>query len=194
MKLLNELERVTAVLSRYPAQWAICGGIAASIYRERARFTDDIDFAVVDSEIISASRLASEILSELNYHERHEIAVHDVAAGDRIVAKVCGRNVNDRGSIGVDFMFPAQFWVADAVRYAQHNCIDYGFARLPTITPESLLVAKLFSLTSNPERPQDLDDIQEIIKAGDVHLGWVRSQVDHHSVKLPSALRKLVEG
>ena len=59
MKIFDELVRAGKLLSEYPGQWAVCGGVAASIYRSRARFTDDIDFALIDTARISAERYYS---------------------------------------------------------------------------------------------------------------------------------------
>ena len=69
MKLYDELKRAGTLLLEYPGQWAICGGIAASIYRSHPRYTDDIDFAVIDSETISAKDLACKIINQLGYKE-----------------------------------------------------------------------------------------------------------------------------
>ena len=82
---------------------------------------------------------------------------------------VCVRISGQERFEGFDFLLPTQFWVDEAVKHAQTNMVSYGFDKLPTITPESLIFAKLISLNNNPERYQDMDDISHILKEQIIH-------------------------
>lgn len=190
MRLFVELKRVAQAMAAYPSQWAVCGGIAASIYREKARFTDDIDFALIDSDKISAFDLGTKIIQELGYKEYRGFIP---SKNGQVFALLCARSGSDERFVGLDFILPVEFWVKDAVLYAQSNLIDFGFAMLPTITPECLLVAKIHSLSCSPERLQDLDDIQELIKMSNINIDFVRRQLSTYSVTIPLAVQKLIE-
>ena len=192
MRLLLELKRTCAILENYPGQWAICGGIAASLYREKPRFTDDIDFAVVDSAIISGKDLAMKVISELGFKEYFGFIPGLIDKSDQILGLVCARDIGDERFLGIDFLLPVQFWIKDGVKYAQSNLIDYGFAKLPTVTPESLVLAKLLALHSNPERLQDLDDIQELIKSSNLDFEFILRQVKNNIPNLSINLRNLI--
>jgi hypothetical protein len=62
----------------------------------------------------------------------------------------------------VDILIPSLPWVPNAVERAQHNVISYGLFAAPTLTPEDILIAKIFALMIEPNRFQDLDDIKAI--------------------------------
>lgn len=189
MRLFSELKRAAQILSRYPSQWAICGGVAASLYRESARFTDDIDFAVVDSEALTALDLARKVIGELGYKEYKGFIPDE--NNQQIFGLLCARDSADDRFVGLDFLLPAQCWVSDAVNYAQANIIDYGFDKLPTITPESLIVSKIIALNSNPERLQDIDDINEIVRVARLDMKFIQNQLQSYRIKIPPAVAKL---
>lgn len=189
MRLFAELKRLAQALSRFPGQWAVCGGVAASLYREKARFTDDIDIAVVNSGPVSAEELATQVIRDLGY-KAHKGFISENSS--QVFAMVCARGTEDDRFVGLDFLLPVQCWVDEAVHYAQKNLIDYGFARLPTITPESLIVAKIVALNSNPERLQDLDDVIEIFKQGGLQKDYIRKQLAIHNVRVPTSISDLL--
>ena len=177
MKLFNELIRATKILANYKGQWAICGGVAASIYRSKPRFTNDIDFALIDSPQISAEQLASKVIKELGLKEYKGFIPNPLNSHEQILGLVASRGENDQSFVGFDFLLPIQFWVENAVKLAQSNQIDYGFDMLPTITPECLVLAKVVAVNSNPERYQDLDDIKEILASNKIDLPYLKQQI-----------------
>jgi hypothetical protein len=63
----------------------------------------------------------------------------------------------------IDILLPDLPWVRKAVERAQHNRLNLGFAAVPVITPEDLIIAKCYSLRNSPDRFQDLDDLKEIL-------------------------------
>jgi len=192
VKIFAELKRTTKLLNEYQGQWALCGGVAASIYREKARFTDDIDFALVDSPNTSAVKLASKIIGQLGYKE-YKGFVPDAKNGQQILGLVCARDEEDKRFAGLDFLLPVQAWVQDAVEIAQNNLISYGFAELPTITPECLILAKLTALISNPERYQDLDDITEILKTCSTDQEYLAQKIKEYNLVLTPKLASMIQ-
>ena len=192
MRIFEQLKRVTHLLQQYPGQWAVCGGVAASIYRTAPRFTNDIDVALVDSQRISAFDLASQVMQALGYQPMRGF-IPDIRDGERqILGLIAGREGNDPRFVGIDLLLPVQFWIPKAVELAQRNVIDYGFASLPTITPESLLIAKITAVRSSPSRYQDLDDITDILGSLQIDKGYVVHELCVNNVEIPEALREVL--
>lgn len=192
MKLFSELKRAAEILSAYPGQWAICGGVAASIYRSKPRFTDDIYFAVIDSDTIQAEDLASQVISKLGYREYWEFIPDPMEPTKQLKGLLCARLHESERFVGLDFLLPTQSWVHSAVQFATHNLIDYGFAKLPTVTPESLIVAKAIALSSIEERLQDEDDIRELLKDKSIDLSYVRAELVRLNVSISAKVHSLI--
>ena len=192
MKLFDELKRATELLHQHRGQWALCGGVAASIYRNKPRFTDDIDFALIDSEKYPAETLATEVIKKLGYKEYIGFVPDPKIDGQQLRGLICARGTNDERFVGFDFLLPVQFWVTEAVTVAQSNLIDFGFAKLPTITPESLILAKLVAATSSPNRYQDLDDIKEIAASVAIDIDYLKAQIAKHGIQITPSLLQLV--
>lgn len=164
MKLFAKLKQTVAALAEWEGRWAICGGVAASLYREIPRFTGDIDIALIDSPIKSAQQFAEEILPRLGYSPKLGLIAD--ASGELLpgVSMIIGREDRPGSFQGLDFILPAMPWVEPAVIRAQGNKLDYGFGYLPTIIAEDLVLAKLYALNNSPERATDLDDIISILE------------------------------
>lgn len=192
MGIFSELKRVIRFLNNYPGQWAICGGVAASIYRERPRFTDDIDFALVDSNSLSARELALKVISDLGYRDYQGFIPDPLRKGKQINALICARSTDNTKFEGFDFLLPTQPWIDHAVLLAQSNKIDFGFAELPTVTPEYLILAKLIALNSNAERHQDIDDIKEIIKSNPIDYSFIREQINNSGIVFEPSILALI--
>lgn len=78
-----------------------------------------------------------------------------------------------------------------AVELAQRNFLDFGFEKLPTITAESLILAKLTALSTSPERFQDIDDIREIVSSLPIDYDYVLSQVARQAICVEQDLLRL---
>lgn len=100
-----------------------------------------------------------------------------------------GRVDNNERYTGVDFFLPVLPWVNEAVTRAQANMLDFGFALLPTVTVEDLLIAKLFALQGSAERAIDLDDIQSILRSK-LELDWVylKEKISKFKLKVPKEM------
>jgi hypothetical protein len=192
LKLLSELKRVSNSLAAFPGHWALCGGVAASIYRKKPRFTDDIDFILSDSPSLPAKEIASQVIANLGYAEYLGFVPVLFNDNEQVLGLCCARTSTDKNFIGIDFLLPVQFWVNDAVKAAQGNLIDFGFAVLPTITPEHLIIAKCAAALSNPERFQDLDDLKEITNSVSLNLEFIDHSLQSYGIVLTPELKKLV--
>ncbi len=192
MKIFSELKKATGLLSKYEGQWAIAGGIAASIYRSKPRFTDDIDFALIDGENGTAAEIAEEVILKLGYQVYKGFVPHPLKNNQQILGLLCARTSEHEKFVGLDFLLPEQFWIKDAVELAQSNKIDYGFADLATVTPEHLILAKISAVQSNPQRYQDLDDITEILKSVDVDVAIINQMAESYGLTIKKEVSVLL--
>jgi len=145
--------------------YAVCGGIAASIYRLVPRFTNDLDLviSIPNSEDIQLEQMAAEkFLSRLGFTTL--LGWFPNSQSERKVFAVIGQGGGNLPAI--DILLPALPWARIAVERAQVNLIEYGFASLPTITPEDLIISKAYALAVDPHRPNDRDDIASVMKSG----------------------------
>lgn len=192
MTLFSELEKAVTLLNKYAGSWAICGGVAASIYRKIPRFTADIDFALIDSTDLSAEDLAKKITAELGYKEYLGFIPSDKKPHSQMLGLICARNDQQEQFIGLDFLLPVQNWVVEAVTLAQENFLDYGFTHLPTVTPECLILSKLTALSTNPQRMYDLDDIKQILEAVEIDRKFLRERIKNYGLVLNEELNAIV--
>jgi hypothetical protein len=163
VKLFSHLKSVAKILELHEGYWAVCGGIAACLYRETPRYTGDIDIAICDSPTVAAVSIAEQAVQSIGYKP---IAGWVTDQHGRLIegqALVLGRESGELGYIGIDFLLPKLPWIPDAIKRAQMNKLDFGFSLLPTIVPEDLIIAKLFAIQGSPNRPNDLDDVRSIL-------------------------------
>jgi len=91
----------------------------------------------------------------------------------------------------IDILLPELPWIIPAVERAQHNRIDLGFAAIPVVTPEDLVIAKCFALNNSPDRFQDLDDLKEIFESvKDLDLDYLRGRLTELAITVPEPVRK----
>jgi hypothetical protein len=160
----RRLKLLATELVKEQFQFAICGGVAASIYRRTPRFTNDLDLAVVVPGAQGADlerNLAIEFLQRLGYKTSLGWFPGATHTDARVIFAVIGKTQGFVPSI--DLLLPSLAWVRDAVLRAQDNLIDYGFAKLATIKPEDLIISKAYVLSIDPARPDDRRDISEIL-------------------------------
>lgn len=84
----------------------------------------------------------------------------------------------------VDVLLPELPWVKVAVERAQANLIDLGFAFVPVITPDDLIVAKCFSVRNSPDRFKDLDDLKEL------DIDYLREKLATFNLEIPDQVQK----
>ena len=184
MTLLERLQQVTTLLQQRGCTFAVAGGIVASIYRTTERATRDLDLLLLASR--DSSAVAKDILRSLGL-EPAEVRAHELSRKPAMnkrgqpVVLVVGRSTKDPSAIGVDFLLPPFSWFSAALERAQHHQLDFGFARLPAITIEDMLIAKAVA-----GRPKDVDDINSIFESGaDLDLGYLCQRLSELQIKLP---------
>jgi hypothetical protein len=91
----------------------------------------------------------------------------------------------------IDILLPELPWLTPAVERAHYNRLDLGFAHVPVITPEDLIIAKCYALNNSPERFQDLDDIKEIfLYKHELDLDYLGVRLEALNLQIPKVLKK----
>jgi len=188
MKIFQELRRVFEALQPFEGYWCLCGGVAASVYGAEGRFTNDIDVALMDTPSQTANEVASQVLQQLGYQAMLGF-VRDPnhSSSQQVLGLLVGRVSGNDAFVGVDFLLPVFPWVEDAVTRAQLARFDFGFAKIPTIQPEDLLIAKLHALRDAPERGVDLLDIRSMMRAShSLDFEYLNRKLLQYNLTLPS--------
>lgn len=189
---LQALKKTVAALQESQCSFCLVGGHAASLYRSRERFTGDVDFALV-GKVASRSRAIAEA-SVKALGLKPVIGVIPLGKGEKARKAACMvTSQPEEGEVAglVDILLPELPWVPAAVARAQHNIIDLGFAHVPVITPEDLIVAKCFAVRNAPDRFQDLDDLKELLThVKDLDIDYTRRTLQIHGLAIPEPVQK----
>ena len=213
MTPLKIMRQAVAALERSGVRYCLIGGHAASLYRSKERFTRDVDFALLADPATASKKAAEQIIRQLGMKpivgpSRHGLPgniankankasrgggfVPTHGQGPRI-AMVTSAPVKGELTGIIDILLPTLPWVEEAIERAQANKIDLGFADVPVITPEDLVVAKCYALKDNPQRFQDLDDLKEIFESVDLlDLDYVDDALSRHRLKIPEVLGRSI--
>jgi len=195
MNLKEFMESVVICLEKEDVQYALAGGMAASIYRAEERLTKDIDFLLLSE--IHTRKKAEEIIESFGLTPRIAREA-DLAGGPMFAIKrkstppniVVGTTKGDPRAIGLDFILPEVQWVNSALERAQLNRIDFGFAKIPTMTVEDVLIAKLHAMSPGKQRPKDVDDVQSILSVGhELDLSYLRDRIKAYSLWISPSLK-----
>lgn len=193
MKLFQFLKQTCALLSPADGTWMVCGGVAASLYRDVPRFTGDIDFAIIDGPTITAQDRATSVLRKLGYIPKIGWVTDQNGKLINKPTLVIGREAIEGSFVGIDFLLPSLPWVDLAVKRASSNLLDYGFAMVPTITAEDLIIAKLFAVQGTPGRKFDLDDIETILRASKkIDKLFIKENIVKFGLTPPEDILKLI--
>lgn len=197
------LERVVDVLSRQPSgtcTYALVGGLAASLYRRRPRVTNDVDIALVAGTDEESRSCAENVLRGAGLELALGWIPDPSKKLSRPIALIIGREPNDPNGATVDILLPVMPWLRQAVDRAQYLQVDFGFAKIPTIALEDLIVAKLFALSIEPERFQDLDDLKDIFSTypesvvGQCDYSYVASTLDSLGITVAGPIVRVLPG
>jgi hypothetical protein len=91
----------------------------------------------------------------------------------------------------VDILLPEVPWVLEAVGRAQDNLIDLGFAKVPVITAEDLILAKCYAVRNSPDRFQDLDDLKQLFQdVRDLDTDYLRRRFVELKLTIPEQIRQ----
>ncbi len=137
-ELIPPVKLLGSILPRfqlYTSFFAIAGDFATILYRKKPRLPNKVVIAFYMKNNEESTELVSQLNREFSQYQN------------------------------LDFLLPTLPWVKNAIMRAQSNKINFGFAKLPTITPEDVVLAKAFALKLEPNRFQDLDDLKSIFLA-----------------------------
>lgn len=190
------LKRAVKILSKIDCSFCLIGGHAASLYRDKERFTRDVDFALEGRSRKHSVVLAETVIRELKLEPAVSVIPGLFKKNKQgLPSIVTSKPAEGKFSGVIDILLPPFPWLPSAVRNAQDNLIDLGFERVPVITPEDLIVSKCFALNHTPDRFQDLDDIKEILLSiKELDLIYLQSKLKEHEIPIPKPLRKLFRG
>lgn len=189
MTPLKLLKLISKQLASYPGHFAIAGGLAASFYRAKPRLTNDVDIALFFKGTKQSKDAAIKMIETIGYDVAFGWISNTKNSSKDPVALVIGRANKHELESTIDFLLPTLPWVENAVLRAQDNLIDFGFKKLPTLTPEDLITAKAFALSSNQDRFQDMDDIQSIFAAKNaLDIAYLVSEFQRLKLSLPKQL------
>ena len=195
MKIFDSLKRVVKELEGESINWAIAGGVAACIYRSEPRYTGDIDIILSEASGCDARTIAQNVLTRLGYKP---IVGFITAENSPKIGKpslIAAREDQQGAFVGIDLILPVLPWIEPAIVRAQLNKIDFGFGRLPTITPEDLIIAKLFAIQDNPSRPYDRDDVLSVCRnTSNLDRGYIASQIELFGIRLATDLQDSIKG
>ena len=194
MNLEQTLELVVGILNERGLSYALAGGLAASLYRDELRVTQDIDIVLISDG--NTLELAESLLKELKLKPRLARKA-DLEGGPLFAIKrnntppliVAGRDPQKKEIIGVDFILPAMPWANAAVERAKSNQIDFGFGKVPTISVEDLIVAKLWAICGSKKREKDVDDLRSIFSVGhELDCSYIVGHMQEHLLRIPESL------
>jgi hypothetical protein len=173
-------------------KYCLVGGHAASLYRSQERLTRDVDFAISVVPPTEAKEIAKTLIACLKLEP--VVAWIPCTAFEPKRKAIC--MITSAPAPGtahglVNILLPELPWVENAVRRAQFNFLNLGFASIPVITPEDLIVAKCYALRNSPDRFQDLDDLKEIFKyVKDLDLDYLRAELSRLELVIPEQIKK----
>ncbi len=189
MNPLKLLEQAYNLLSEYRNNYALAGGLAASFYRERPRLTNDVDIAFCVTDKEATVQAAKSIIAALGFDASWGWIDGLSEKTGEPMGLVIGREQGNELGSSIDFIIPTLPWVRKAVERGQDNLIDFGFARIPTLTPEDLVIAKVFALSLAPNRFQDLDDLISIFKTDNrLDLVYLTAELKSINLALPQTV------
>lgn len=163
MNLIEFFKEVVKVLQNSDVDYALAGGLVASMYRVNERTTKDLDFLIFSER--KTQNIASTIIERFK----------------------------DGQQIGLNFILPSMPWFDEALKRAQHNMIDFGFGPIPCLTKEDVIVSKLYSLKNDSKRFNDLDDITSIMQAGHTFdMPYICGRMQELKLPIPKSLKDIV--
>ena len=198
MNLIEFFKEVVKVLQRSDVEYALAGGLVASMYRENERTTNDLDFLILAEK--GTQEAAASIIKKFKLVP-HIIRSADLEGGPLFAIKkkntapyiIAGRAKKEDQKIGLDFILPSMPWFDEALKRAQYNKIDFGFGPIPSLTKEDVIISKLYSLRNDPTRFNDLDDLKSIMQAGHtIDMPYICGQMQILKLAVPDSLKDIV--
>lgn len=193
MKPLELLKFVSDACSEKNVPYVLCGGIAASLYRDRPRVTNDVDIAISIGEYEDSKEFALSFLREIGAKVSLGWIPQLKEKKINTMALVIGQFSPHDYDATIDILLPNLPWVPNAVIRGAYHIVDFKFASIPTITIEDLVVAKLYALSIEANRFQDLDDLKSIFKENKkMDFLYLSKKMVQHQLKVPDILKEYV--
>ena len=198
MTLAEQLRAVVELLVAAQVRYALAGGLVASLYRKNIRMTKDLDillFSGARSEAEARKILAARGLeiSEIRKADLEGGPLHAIKSKSTPILLLAGRPAPAATGVGVDFLLPGFPWFEKALDRAEENHCDFGFGKLPCLTPEDVLLSKLYAAFNRADRFQDFDDLKEICQAQrNLDLNYLSAQMRELKLKIPAVLKDSV--
>lgn len=195
MDLKDFFKQVIAILKKEKVEFALAGGLVASLYRSVERITKDLDFLILEEPY--SQKKACDIIKSLRL-EPTLIRRADLEGGPLFARKrgktppyiVAGRSPDDPSKIGLDFILPAMPWFESALVRAEQNKIDFGFGPVPCLTVEDIILSKFYSLKNDERRFNDLDDLKSIFEANHpLDLAYLSGQMQKLDLAVPRSVK-----
>lgn len=194
MNFESLFQSAVKVLEESGVTYALAGGLICSVYRHEKRLTQDIDFAIELQEFPTAHKLLSIMglsSGEVRLAQLRGGPLHEIKQKSTPICLYVGRCPQKKHSYGVDLLLNVFQWSNDAISRAQQNKINFGFALVPALTVEDVILSKLDALRDNQSRFKDLDDLQSIFRAKhDLDLTYLCKAMQTYQLPLPKALHK----
>lgn len=192
MTPLKILKQAVCVFEELECKYCLVGGHAASLYRTQERLTRDVDFALVADPLSDSRKIAEKAIKSLGL----KVMLGFIPTGPHesqrnAICMITSKPEANEAKGIIDILLPELPWVVQAVQRAEHNKINLGFANVPVITPEDLILAKCYALRNSPDRFQDLDDIKEIFQGvSDLDLDYLSENLTKLKLSIPKVLKK----
>lgn len=197
MNLVNFFKSVVEKLQNRGVDYALAGGLMASVYRENERATNDLDFLIVAGDNTRA--VASSLIEQFGLVP-HVIRKADLEGGPLFARKmgkttpyiIAGRAEKGEHRLGLDFILPEMPWSKKAMERAKYNRIDFGFGPIPCLTKEDIIISKLYSLRNDSTRFNDLDDLKSIFQSGhEIDLIYTCGRMQELKLLVPDVLKDI---
>ncbi|HMO18816.1 MAG TPA: nucleotidyl transferase AbiEii/AbiGii toxin family protein [Oligoflexia bacterium] len=189
MQQLELLKKVIGQLEDRKVDYILCGGIAASLYRDKPRLTNDVDLAIFYKNYDDSKAIAKEIIESIGARASLGWIPQLKEKYIKTMALVIGQFDSENYDATVDIILPNLPWVEKAISNGKNHVIDYGFAGIPVITVDDLIIAKIFALNVEPNRFQDLDDLKSIfLSSVELNLPYIKSAMVNYEINVPDTL------
>lgn len=188
--LESKLKEVINLLTAMNCRFAVAGGIVANIYRKDIRTTLDVDFLFFTENDVD--KAADEVLSKLGLsvamvkeHQLKRTPTMNKKRQSNMIA--VGRKKDAKDEIGVDLLLPPFPWFNKALERAQKHVLDFGFAKVPAVTVEDMIVIKL-----SAGRTKDIDDLESMFAVNHtLDLDYISSEMKRINLTIPRALQEI---
>ncbi len=197
MKLETLFRKCIESVREEGAEFAVCGGLAAQMYRAETRVTVDIDILIsakgreveIATRVIESFGLSPTPLRTFQLSSAP--ASHKRSSPIEVIV---GRNKADKTAFGLDFLLPRQGWTENALRRAQVNTLQIDGVGAPFVTAEDMLLAKFTSaMLGGTRRLKDLDDIISMMDSRrSFDLAYVAAEIDRLKLSTPPDIEKLL--